>query len=146
MIPRKLSVEEIMRKYGSKIESNVKTDVSKSSGFSAEYLKFKQEMVPEITRYEQWCKSLGSIVKINVSKQDEEKIRRQLETAHLNIEPWQALTLSIMAFAGVFFIGLLISFSVVLIRGSLAAFPTLFFFLSAILAMFLFYFFKEYFP
>ena len=143
MIPKKLSVDEIMRKYGSKIDSNIQTS-SSGADYSREYIKFKQEMVPEITRYERWCKSLGSIVKINVSKKDEEKIKRSLEMAHLDIEPWQALTLSVMAFASVFLIGLLISISIILISGNIASFPTLFFAMVVILSLFLFYFFNGY--
>ena len=143
MIPRKLSVDEIMKKYGSKIDNNIQTSNS-GANFSREYIKFKQEMVPEITRYERWCKSLGSIVKINVSKKDEEKIKRNLEIAHLDIEPWQALTLSVMVFASVFIMGLLISISVILINGNLASFPVLFFVMTIILSLFLFYFFSGY--
>ncbi len=143
MIPRKLSVDEIMKKYGSKIDSNIQTSNS-GADYSREYIKFKQEMVPEITRYERWCKSLGSLVKINVSKKDEEKIKRNLETAHLDIEPWQSMTLSVMAFASVFLIGLLISISVILINGNLASFPILFFVMTIILSLFLFYFFSGY--
>ncbi len=108
MVNERTNVDEILKKYGSKIESQVKTDVPRANGFSREYLTFKQEMVPEITRYEKLCKSLGSVVKINVSKKDEAKIRGSIETAHLDIEPSQALTLSVMAFLGVFFIVLLI--------------------------------------
>ncbi|MBI2043507.1 hypothetical protein HYT25_03910 [Candidatus Pacearchaeota archaeon] len=138
------NVDDILRKYGSKIESQVKTDVPKGNGFSREYITFKQEMVPEITRYEKLCKSLGNILKLNVSKKDEAKIRRSIETAHLDIEPSQALTLSVMAFLGIFFLGLLISFAVVLINGTIQAFPFLFFFLTLILSLFLFYFFNGY--
>lgn len=142
----KLSVDEILRKYGSKIESNIKTDNSgtNGTGFSREYMRFKEEMAPEITKYERWCKSLGSFIKINVSKKDEEKIRGFLEVAHLDIEPWQSLGLSVLAFLGVFFIGVFVSTAVVLINGTLDSFPYLFFFLTLVLAMFLFYFFNGY--
>ena len=138
-----MSVDDIMKKYGSKIEGNIQTSNPSKQNYSREYVKFKQEMVPEITRYERWCKSLGSLIKLNVSKKDEDKIRKQLEIAHLDVEPWQALTLSVLAFLSVFFIGLVISLAVVLING-INAFPFLFFFLTIILAMFLFYFFNGY--
>ena len=143
MDPNRMSVDDIMKKYGSKIEKNIQTANPESQNYSREYIKFKQEMVPEITRYERWCKSLGSLIKLNVSKKDEDKIRKQLEIAHLDVEPWQALTLSVLAFLSVFFIGLMISLAVVLING-INSFPLLFFFLTIILAMFLFYFFNGY--
>ena len=138
-----MSVDDILKKYGSKIEGNIQTLNPIKQNYSREYVKFKQEMVPEITRYERWCKSLGSLIKLNVSKKDEEKIRRHLEIAHLDVEPWQALTLSVLAFLSIFFIGLIISLAVVLIKG-INAFPFLFFFLTIILSMFLFYFFNGY--
>src|SRR3989344_6160892 len=141
-IPANLSVDEIMKKYGSKIESKI--GASGETGYSREYVKFKEEMVPQITRYERLCKSLGSVVKINVSKADEAKIKNQIEIAHLDIEPWQSLTLSVMVFLGIFLIGVLISLAVVLISGDFASFPTLFFFLMTILSLFLFYFFNNY--
>ncbi len=140
----KTSVDEILRKYGSKIESQIKTDAVASSGYSREYQTFKDEMSPEITKYEKLCRSLGSAIHINVSKKDEEKIKKQIEIAHLNVEPWQVLTLSVMAFLGVFLLGLLISGAVVLINGTIDSFPFLFFFLVTILSLFLFYFFNGY--
>ena len=140
----KTSVDDILRKYGSKIESQIKTDAVSSSGYSREYQTFKNEMSPEITRYEKLCRSLGSVVHINVSKKDEEKITKQIEVAHLNVEPWQVLTLSVMVFLGVFLFGLLISGAVVLISGNLNSFPFLFFFLVTVLSLFLFYFFNGY--
>ena len=137
----KLSVDDIYKKYGQKFESQTGNE---NTGFSREYLTFKQEMAPEITRYEKLCKSLGSVVKINVSKKDEEKIRSSIEIAHLDIEPSQALTLSVMVFLGVFFAGLLTSLAVVFINGSIQSFPFLFFFLTLILSLFLFYFYNGY--
>ena len=107
-------------------------------------MKFKKEMAPELTRYERWCCSLGSLIKLKVSKKDEEKIKRHLEIAHLEIEPWQALTLSIMTFLGMFILGLLISVAVALIKGSFADFPFLFFFLIVTLSLSLFYFVNGY--
>ncbi len=143
MSPERPNVDEILKKYGSKIESNVNTDIQ-NINYSREYVKFKEEMAPQLTRYERWCRSLGSLIKINVTKKDEEEIRKHLEIAHIDVEPWQALTLSVMAFVSVFFLGLIISVSVTLIKGNLAAFPTLFLFLITILSVFLFYFFKAY--
>lgn len=141
----KPDVKDILRKYGRKIENRINnSNIDINGSYSREYLKFKEEMAPELTRYERWCKSLGSLIKLNISDKDRERIKRELEIAHLDIEPSQALTLSVMAFVGVFFTGLLISVSVVLIKGSLASFPLLFFFLIFIFSFFLFYFVNSY--
>jgi len=62
----------------------------------------------------------------------------------LDLEPWQPITLSVMAFLSVLFIGLLISIAVLFVRGGGAAnFPLLFFFLMVIFSFFVFYFVKE---
>ena len=141
----KPDVKDILRKYGRKIENRINSsDTNIKESYSREYLKFKEEMAPELTRYEKWCKSLGSLIKLNISDKDKDKIKKDLEIAHINIEPWQAVTLSVMSFVGVFFVGLLISVSVVLINGSLASFPLLFFFLIFIFSLFLFYFVNGY--
>jgi len=146
MPPQKKDVGDILREYGSKIESRMATfNAGKPKGdYSQSYLKFKAEMAPEISGFERWCKSVGSIVRLNASVADELKIKRQIDIAHLDLEPWQPLTLSVVAFLSMFFIGLLLSFSVVLIKGDFSAFPFLFFFLSIILSFFMFYFMKNY--
>ena len=149
MPPEKKEVDEILREYGSKIDSQVSTFNARGPGagggdYSQSYVKFKDEMAPETSRYEKLCKSLGSIFKLKVSEKDEAKVRRQIEIAHLDLEPWQPLTLSVVSFLSVFFIGLILSFSVVLISGELSSFPFLFFFLMTILSFFMFYFMKDY--
>ncbi|MFH1325429.1 MAG: hypothetical protein ABIH49_01505 [archaeon] len=142
MSPRKPSVDDILRKYGKKIEGEINTE--NVSSYSQEYIRFKEEMAPQLTRYEKWCKTLGSLIRINPSEKDRNKINESLSIIHLDVEPWQTLTLSIMAFFGVFILGLLISFAYVLIQGNLYSFPVLFFSLTIVLSLFSFYFFKGY--
>jgi len=101
-------------------------------------------MAPELSKYEKWCRSLGNIVKLNVAEKDKQQIKRQLEIAHLDVEPSQALTLSVMSFVIVFLVGLLISVSVLLIKGSIESFPFLFFILMIVFSVFLFYFVNGY--
>ncbi len=139
-----VDVKDILRKHSARIEGQIKTANVKDINYSREYVKFKEEMAPELTRYERWCHSLGSVIKLKVAKKDEEKIKRHLEVAHLELEPWQALTLSIMTFLGMFVLGLLISVAVALIKGSFASFPFLFFFLIVVLSLSLFYFINGY--
>lgn len=144
MVYKKPDVKDILRKHSARIEGQIKTSGAKNINYSREYVKFKQEMAPELTRYERWCRSLGNVIKLKISKKDEDKIRKQLKIAHLEIEPWQALTLSVMTFVSIFILGLLISVAVTLIKQSLADFPFLFFFLIIILSLFLFYFVNGY--
>lgn len=154
-VDKKPEVKDILNKYGAKIEGQIKTDaVSSSSGWSREYETFKEEMAPELSRYERWGKSLGSAIRLKVSQKDEEKVKKNLEIAHIDLEPWQALTLGVMSFIAVFFIGALICISIAIIKASsmngdflgnlISSFPFLLFFLFVIFSLFLFYFVNEY--
>ncbi|MFH1503541.1 MAG: hypothetical protein ABIE36_02700 [Candidatus Diapherotrites archaeon] len=142
---RKPDVKDILRKYGSKLEGQIKTTDLGVMKESKSYLKFKEERARELSSFERWCKTLGNAIKIKVSKKDEDKIRRAIEIAHLDIEPAEALTLSVMTFISVFFLGIFLSVAFVLIKeGGLENFPTLFFLLTTIVATFLFYYINSY--
>jgi Flp pilus assembly protein TadB len=137
-------VRDILNKYGTKIESQL-NDVPVSRGdYTREYVWFKQEMAPSLGRYEKWCHSLGNIVKLKVSEKDAQSVRKDLEIAHIDVEPWQALTLAVISFVVVFLVGLFISVAITFIRGGIEYFPILFFVLSLVVALFLFYFVKGY--
>jgi len=139
-----VDVKDILRKHSARIERQIKTSNVKNINYSREYAKFKQEMAPELSKYERWCQSLGSVIKLKIAKKDQDKVKKHLKIAHLDLEPWQALTLGVMSFVVVFLIGLLISVAVILIKGSFASFPYLFFFLMVVLSLFLFYFVNGY--
>ncbi len=127
-------VNEILRKYGSKIESQIQTSVQQQgSSYSQAYTTFKEEMAPAWSRYEKWCHSLGNIIKLKVAKKDEEKVRRNLGIAHLDVEPWQVVTLAAITFFLVFLIGLFISASIYIFTGNL---PVLFFIMLVIFSLF----------
>ena len=139
-----VDVNDILRRHASRIEGQIRTTQIENVNYSREYVKFKEEMAPNLSRYETWCRSLGSLIKLKVAAKDEARIRKHLEIAHLDIEPWQALTLSVMAFTSVFLLGLLISVAVALIGGSFDSFPFLFFCLMILLSLFLFKFTNDY--
>jgi Flp pilus assembly protein TadB len=143
MQPR-TNIDEILRKHGSRIESQIKAANFQNINFSREYVTFKNEMAPELTRYERWCASLGSIIKLRISEKDRIRIQKDSDIAHLEIEPWQSLTLSMMSFISVLFLGILISVAIALIKGSIAEFPLLFFFLIVMVSIFLFSFMNGY--
>lgn len=139
------NVDDILRKYGSRVESQINTEPNaRNINYSQEYVRFKEEMAPDLSRYERWCRSLGNVLKLNVAEKDRLKIKRQLEIAHLDVDPSQALTLSVMAFVSVFLIGLLVSVAVLLINGTIDSFPFLFFILMSVFSIFLFYFVNGY--
>jgi hypothetical protein len=140
----KVDAKDILNRYGAKIDKQLNVSKTGEFNYSQEYENFKTEAGKEFSRYENLCKSLGNIIKLKVSEKDEKKIQRFIEIAHLNVEPWQVLTLSIMSFLGVFLLGLLFSVAIALIKGSFSFFPFLFFFLMIILSLFLFYFVNDY--
>ncbi len=129
-------VNDILKKYGSKIESQINTsNAQNNSGYSQAYSTFKEEMAPAWVRYEKWCHSLGNILKLKISQKDEIKVRRNIEIAHLDIEPWQAVTLSAVTFFLVFIIGLFISVSIYVFTGNA---PVLFFIMLVVSSLFMY--------
>ena len=103
-----VSTEEILKKYSKKIESQISSTSIPAEGFSKEYEKFKGEMVPEISGYEKWAKSLGNLIKIRAGKKEFSSIQKQIQIAHLDITPENAITLSLISFIlGILATGLL---------------------------------------
>ncbi len=135
-----MKVDDIFKKYSRKIENEIHTDpfLGKQKDFSREYLQFKREMAPELSRYEKWCASLGNLIKIKLAKKDEVKIQKQLDVAHLDVNPSQVMTLALAALLLSFFVGVFLSLGIYFIAGS---FPVLFLFLVLFVALFLFYYF-----
>ena len=76
MVEKNPSVDDIIRKYKGKIESQIDTTDIKTGGYSREYATFKAEMAPQLSRYERLCKSLGNVIKLKVSVKDQEKIKK----------------------------------------------------------------------
>jgi len=146
-------VDEILRKYSKKIEREIKGYEStnpqiipgannrvgnvEATSVSKDYFQFKRDMMPELSRYERWVKSLGSFIKIKLSVKDEIKISKQLNAAHLDIVPGEVVGLAMVSFLLVFFIGILISIALYSFG---SGFPTLFLFLMLITSFFLFYY------
>jgi len=147
-------VDEILQKYSQKIEREIKGDEFinpqiipgasnnnidlREVSISKDYSQFKQDMLPELSKYEKWVKSLGSFIKIKLSVKDEIKISKQLNAAHLDIVSGEVVGLAMISFLLVFFIGILASVAVWLLGFS---FPTLFLVLMLITSFFLFYYF-----
>jgi len=134
-----MDVKEVLAKYSRKMGEQVRSDANVKSSFdSRDYEQFKLDMMPEISRYEGWVKSFGSFIKIKLSGKDEIKVSRQLEIAHLNVEPGEVAGLAVFSFLIVVFFGILLSVAIWLFGGG---FPFLFLFLVLITGSFLFYYF-----
>ena len=145
MAEKRMTTEDVLRKYSNQIGSQI-GDFDKGPakfngdfGVSQEYTQFKQDMMPELSRYERWVRGLGNFVKIKLAPKDETKINKQLEIAHLDVSSSEVVGLAVMSFIGVFFLGILLSLAIWLIGGG--GFPILFLFLMLVTSGFLFYYF-----
>jgi len=139
-------VDDILRKYGRKISSEIdETKIETSEQLSREYIQFKQDMMPQLSRYERLSHSFGGILRINVSEKDRVKIQNNLDSAHLDVSPSEVTS---FAFSGAFisfFAGLLAILAVFFIKDE--DFFTFFFgpaglflFLVFVASMFVFYY------
>lgn len=131
-----VSTDDILKKYGSKIEEQMQNYESEDY-FSQDYLKFKGEMLPEMSRYKRWAEAFGSIIKLKVSAKDEARLGRPLEIAHLNVTPSQALSLAAVTFLGTFLLTIFLVAAIYLITDN---FQTLFLFLGLLASLFVFYY------
>ncbi len=132
-----LTTDEILRKYGAKIESQLYQNPMDDYGSSKEYLQFKKDMLPQLSNYERWTKTLGSLLKIKLSPKESSKIERSLRIAHLEVSPAEAMSLAVFSMILIFFLTLSISAAIFLITGSL---PLLLVFLGLTTSVFVFYY------
>ncbi len=144
-----MDVDEVLRKYSKKIDKDVNRfnysqDVNENdndaSSVSADYAHFKEDMMPELCRYERWCKSLGSFVKVKPTRKDSDKITRDLTIAHLDLTSQEVSGLAFFSFIMVFLLGGVISLALYYFNVQLGNIM-LFFLLMMIMAIFLYYYF-----
>ena len=128
----KANIERIFKKYSREF------DVERVGDVSREYATFKQEAMPQLSRYEKLCKSVGNFVNIKISEKDKAKIQKSLSIAHINVTPSQTVSLAIITGLIVFFIGLIGFVAIYLITES---FSLLFLFLFLVFSGFIFYYF-----
>src|SRR3989344_5836599 len=131
-----VTTEEILKKYSRKIESQIGTE-SASKAYSRDYEQFKQDMLPDISRYKRWTDSLGSIIKIRLSPKENSKIQRYLNIAHLDVTPSQAASLALVSMFIILFANLVLVLSISLLGSS---FPIMLTFLGFILSGFVYYY------
>ena len=116
-----VSTDDILRKYGSKIERQMKGFDSSNSGqqkFSQSYERFREGMIPSFTRYEKWCKAMGNFFTIKVAEKDKKRIDRAIEIAHLNVTASEVVVFATMVMFLTLFGGVLAFVGVWLLTGA----------------------------
>ena len=94
-----MSTADVLKKYSQQIEGQINNfDTGKTkfddSGVSKEYSQFKQDMMPELSKYEKLARGLGNFIKIKLSPKDEKKVGKHLEIAHLDVSPSEVVGLA----------------------------------------------------
>ncbi|MCX6748281.1 MAG: hypothetical protein NT076_01630, partial [Candidatus Pacearchaeota archaeon] len=133
-----MNVDEVLSKYGRKLDEQIEKEDVNTVQVSREYNQFKQDMMPSLSRYERLCRGLGSLIKIKIAKKDNDRIQRWLDIAHLDVVPSQAITLAIVALLISLLSGILVFAAIFITTQN---FSLTFLFLVLILGMFLFYYF-----
>ncbi|MBT4166473.1 hypothetical protein HOE04_05525 [archaeon] len=140
-----MDVNEVLAKYSRRIEGEMNDydSVGVEESSSVDYNKFKNEMMPEMSRYEKWTRSLGNIVKIKLAKKDEVKFAKHLSAAHLDVTPSEAVSFAGISFMLVLFFGIFSSVGFWLLGSDFpnSPFPFLYLGLMFVVSMFLFYYF-----
>jgi len=90
-------IEEIAKQFGAKLEKSFRTEQG-GSDYSREYLKFKKELSPRLSGYENMCKKFGGLFKLKLSQKDLERLTKALTIAHVDVTPEEAAGLSIFSF------------------------------------------------
>jgi hypothetical protein len=138
-----MDVKDVLAKYSRKIGEEMQNESTQQdvSHVSGDYLKFKQDMMPEVTKYEKWAQGFGRVIKLKASSKDEAKIAKQLNIAHVDVAPGEVVGLAFMSFIVVFFLGFLASTMLWFFQGgTLAEFPIFLVFLFFLASVFLAYY------
>jgi len=134
------STDDILKKYGAKIERQMK-DYNKNpvsqKKFSQSYETFRSSMMPEFSRYERWCKSLGNFFTMKLGEKDDKRISRSIEIAHLNVNASEVVVFATMLMFLIMFGGALLVTGIWFLGGGLSLGLLFLFFL---LSVFLFFF------
>jgi hypothetical protein len=147
------STEDILNKYGAKIEKQMRGYDSRRSGvgdqkaeggdqkaegaFSKSYERFRGEMNPEFNRYERWCKSMGNFFVMKIGDKDRKRIQESIDIAHLNVTPGEVVVFSTVLLFLTLFGGIAFFVAVWLLTG---VFSMMFLFLVFIFGIFLFFY------
>lgn len=132
----KPTTEDVMKKYGAKIEGNINSfnasvENTRPEEYSKSYQEFRKSFATDYTGYEKWCKNIGNIVKIKASKKDTTRLQKYIDISHLNVTPDEAAGFSISLFLIVFLLGFMaiLSYWLMATDGTINNFPLLLLFL-----------------
>ena len=131
-------VNEILKKYCGKLSEGINEEY-KSGDISKEYIHFKQDMMPQLSRYEKLAKTF-SLLKLKMGKKSEERMKKNLDSAHLDLTPSDVATFSFFSAVMVFMLGLVIYVVVYMNTDELSGANGLFLALMFIASLFVFYF------
>lgn len=127
------STDEILAKYSQKIESEMQQG---DEDYSREYLTFKEDMLPELSRYQRWVNTLN-FIKVHASQKDEAKLQKHLDAAHLKVTPSQAITFAAVSFVTTLVLVAAMTAALYFIQGKV---QLMFLFLGVIVSLFVFYY------
>src|SRR3989344_3989038 len=132
------NVDEILKKH----EGRLSKDISefKVGEVSKDYAQFKADMMPNLSRFEDWARKFGSLVRLNPNKGDYDKIQKHLNIAHLDISPSEVVSFSFFSAFLVFLLGVLIYSGVYFYSGILGGPNIIFLFMTFIASLFVFYY------
>ena len=135
------NIDDLLKKYSGKLSKEIDTNYTPGD-ISKEYLTFKKEMMPQLSRYEKLAKAFGSFMKVRISEKDSLKVQKKLDMAHLDITPSQVAVFSFVSMFFVFFLGLLVFLLAYFWQGASFDFSKglLFLFLVLIASFFVFYY------
>ena len=137
------STEDILKKYGAKIDRQLKdynASPTPKGKFSKSYETFRSSMMPEFSRYERWCKSLGNFFTMKLGEKDDNRISRNIEIAHLNVTASEVVVFATMLMFLTMFSGALIFTGIWFLGGGLSLGLL---FLLFLLSVFLFFYFTK---
>lgn len=108
--------KEILERYGKRLENSGSMGVNfTNSEISEDFKQFKKDMMPEFSRYERICKSIGSMLELKVAEKDRERLGKEIEAAHLEVSPENVVSLSLLTFILIFLGGLLFATAIYLL-------------------------------
>ena len=132
--------EAILKKYGTQLNSLNSEPIYSNKDFSNEFVQFKEDMMPKFSKYERLCKNIGGSIGIKLAQKDEDNLRREINSAHLDVTPSQVVALATLMFIFVFIGGVILTTAIYLISNP-PYFSVLLLLLSFLTAGFLFYYF-----
>ncbi len=130
--------KEIANKYKEELEKAL-GDKEETQNKSAEYLKFRQEMLPgHFNIYERFCNQAEKIIKIAPDKKTSESLQHDIDTCHLGATPTGVISLSILVPVAIIVLGALMSVVLpMLIGGSVGLVAIMFFMMIALASFFI---------